>query len=44
MVFTNGRLSINLKFKMNNMELEIVNEFIHLGTMYQRTARIFQEI
>ena len=22
---------------MNNMELEIVNEFIHLGTMFQRT-------
>jgi hypothetical protein len=36
--YTKGRLSINLKFKMNNMELEIVSEFIYLGTMYQRTG------
>jgi hypothetical protein len=31
-----GRLPINLNFKRNNMELEIVSEFIHLGTMFQR--------
>jgi hypothetical protein len=30
---------INLNLKMNNMELEIVSEFIHLGTK----NRIFQE-
>jgi hypothetical protein len=36
-VFSKGRLPINLNFKMNNMELEIVSEFIHLGTMFQRT-------
>ena len=38
MVFSKGRLPINLNFKMNNMELEIVSEFIYLGTMYQRTG------
>ena len=38
MVFSKGRLPINLNFKMNNMELEIVSEFIHLGTMFQRTG------
>jgi hypothetical protein len=37
MVFSKGRLSINLNFKMN-MELEIVIEFIYLGTMFQRTG------
>ena len=29
---------VTYKFKMNNMELEIVSEFIHLGTMFQRTG------
>jgi hypothetical protein len=38
MVFSKGRLPINLNFKMNNMELEIVSEFIYLGTMFQRTG------
>jgi hypothetical protein len=38
MVFSKGRLPIDLNFKMNNMELEIVSEFIHLGTMFQRTG------
>jgi hypothetical protein len=37
-VFSKGRLPINLNFKMNNMELEIVSEFIYLGTMFQRTG------
>ena len=37
MVFSKGRLPINLNFKMN-MELEIVIEFIYLGTMFQRTG------
>ena len=36
MVFSKGRLPINLDFIMNNMELEIVSEFIYLGTMFQR--------
>ena len=27
-----------LKLKMNNMELEIVSEFIYMGTMFQRTG------
>jgi hypothetical protein len=36
MVFSKGRLPINLNFKMNDMELEIVSEFIYLGTMFQR--------
>ena len=37
--FSKGRLPINLNFKMNNnMELEIVSEFIYLGTMFQRTG------
>ena len=36
--FSKERLPINLNFKMNNMELEIVSEFIHLGTMFQRTG------
>jgi hypothetical protein len=36
MVFSKGRLPINLNLKMNNMELEIVSEFIYLGTMFQR--------
>ena len=36
--FLKGRLPINLNFKMNNMELEIESEFIHLGTMFQRTG------
>jgi hypothetical protein len=31
--FSKERLPINFNFKMNNMELEIVSEFIHLGTM-----------
>ena len=35
MVFSKGRLP---NFKMNNMELEIVSEFIYLGTMFQRTG------
>ena len=38
MVFSKGRLPINLNFKMNNMELEIVSEFIYIGTMFQRTG------
>jgi hypothetical protein len=38
MVFSKGRLPINLNFKINNMELEIVSEFIYLGTMFQRTG------
>ena len=38
MVFSKGRLPINLNFKMNNIELEIVGEFIYLGTMFQRTG------
>jgi hypothetical protein len=38
MVFSKGRLPISLNFKMNNMELEIVSEFIYLGTMFQRTG------
>ena len=38
MFFSKGRLPINLNFKMNNMELEIVSEFIYLGTMFQRTV------
>jgi hypothetical protein len=38
MFFLKGRLPINLNFKINNMELEIVSEFIHLGTMFQRTG------
>ena len=29
---------MSLNLKMNNMELEIVNEFIYLGTMFQRTG------
>jgi hypothetical protein len=29
-IFLKGRLPINLNFKMNNMELEKVSEFIHL--------------
>ena len=33
---------INLNLKMNNMELEIVSEFIHLGTNVSKN-RIFQE-
>ena len=36
MFFSKGRLPINLNFKMNNMELEIVGEFIYLDTMFQR--------
>ena len=40
MVFSKGRLPINLNSKMNNMELEIVSEFIHLGTMFQSTCKI----
>ena len=36
MVFSKGRLPINLNLKMNNMELEIVSDFIYLGTMFQR--------
>ena len=36
MVFSKGRLPINLNFKINNMELEIVSEFIYLGTMFKR--------
>jgi len=35
MVFSKRRLPINLNFKMNNMELEIVSV---LGTMFQRTG------
>jgi hypothetical protein len=31
MVISKGRLPINLNFKMNNMELEIVSEFIYMG-------------
>ena len=38
MVFSKGRLPINFNFKMNNMQLEIVSEFIYLGTMFQRTV------
>jgi hypothetical protein len=38
MFFLKGRLPINLNFKINNMELEIVSEFIHLGIMFQRTG------
>jgi hypothetical protein len=38
MVFSKGRLPISLNFKTNNMELEIVSEFIYLGTMFQRTG------
>jgi hypothetical protein len=38
MVFSKGRLPINFNFKMNNMELEIVSEFIYMGTMFQRTG------
>ena len=38
MVFSKGRLPINLNFKTNNMELEILSEFIYLGTMFQRTG------
>jgi hypothetical protein len=38
MVISKGRLPINLNFKMNDMELEIVSEFIYLGTMFQRTG------
>jgi hypothetical protein len=34
MAFSKGRLPINLNFKMNNMELEIVSEFIYMGTMF----------
>ena len=40
MFFSTGILPINSKFRMNNMELEIVIEFIYivyLGTMFQRT-------
>ena len=29
---------MSLNLKMNNMELEIVNEFTYLGTMFQRTG------
>jgi hypothetical protein len=38
MVFSKGRLPMNLNFKRNNMELEIASEFIYLGTMFQRTG------
>jgi hypothetical protein len=38
MVFSKGRLPINLNFNMNNMKLEIVSEFIYLGTMFQKTG------
>jgi hypothetical protein len=38
MVISKGRLPINLNFNMNDMELEIVSEFIYLGTMFQRTG------
>jgi hypothetical protein len=38
MFFSKGRLPINLNFKMNKMELEIVSEFIYMGTMFQRTG------
>jgi hypothetical protein len=38
MVFTKEMLPINLNFRMNNMELEILSEFIYLGTMFQRTG------
>jgi hypothetical protein len=34
MVFSKGRLLINSNFKMNNMELELVSEFIYMGTMF----------
>ena len=40
MFFPTGMLPINSKLRMNNMELEIVIEFIYivyLGTMFQRT-------
>jgi hypothetical protein len=40
MFFSKGRLPINFNLKMNNMELEIVSEFIHLGTMFQRTGSL----
>jgi hypothetical protein len=38
MVISKRRLPINLNFKMNDMELEIVSEFIYLGTMFERTG------
>ena len=38
MVFSKGRLPINLNFNMNNMKLEIVSEFIYLGTMFKKTG------
>jgi hypothetical protein len=36
--FSKGRLPINLNFKMNNMELEIVSEFIHMGNIFAEKA------
>ena len=35
--FSKGMWPMNLKFKMNNMKIEIVSELIYLGTMLQWT-------
>ena len=40
MFFSKGRLPINLNFKMDNMELKIVSEFIYYNVSKNR---IFQE-
>ena len=36
--FSKERLPINFNFKMNNMELEIVSEFIHMGKIFAEKA------
>ena len=37
-VFFRGRQSTNLKFTLNESELEIVNEFNYLGILFNRTG------
>ena len=36
--FFKGEVTINFNFKMNNMELEIVSEFIHMGKIFAEKA------
>lgn len=43
MIIMKGRLSMNLKFNVDNYDIQIVNEYRYLGIIFSKSSSFFKE-